>query len=88
MSQPIRIIEKKVFGPDENGDCYTYIRGFCDSSSEKPTELIAEGSNLINIETGAWLFFNEESRIWRQLASISVIGSEWIKWTLLWRSYV
>ena len=54
----------KVFGPDENGDVYEYFEGFCDSTETKPVDLIADGSNVIETDTGEWYFFNEKSKTW------------------------
>lgn len=54
----------KAFGPDEHGEVYEYFEGFCDSSEEKPTDLVADGSNLIETDTGDWYFFNEKTQSW------------------------
>ena len=60
----IRKIAEKTYGPNENGEVYTYFIGFCDSSDDKPVTLVADGSNVIETDTGAWYFFNEKSKKW------------------------
>lgn len=60
----------KLFGPDENGDAYEYFEGFCDSTEDKPVDLVADGSNVIETDTGDWCFFNEKSKSWNPLLNI------------------
>lgn len=56
----------KTFGPDENGNVFEYFEGYCDSSEVEnlPTELVADGSNVIVSDSGDWYFFNEKSKVW------------------------
>lgn len=60
----MRKINIKHFGPDCDGKFYEYFEGFCDSSEVKPTELVADGSQLIESDTGDWWFFNEKTQTW------------------------
>lgn len=62
----------KTFGPDENGNVYEYFEGYCDSSetASLPTELVADGSNVIESDSGDWYFFNEKSKSWGVMLSI------------------
>lgn len=41
-----------------------YIEGACDSSETKPTELIADGSILVESNTGDVYFFNKKTSTW------------------------
>ncbi len=68
----MRKINEKVFGPNENGEVYEYFEGYCDSNETKPTELVADGSNLIETDTGDWYFFNEASKTWEAKLNIEV----------------
>lgn len=42
----------------------TYLEGNCNSTDTKPTKNVANGSNLIETDTGDWYFFNEETKTW------------------------
>lgn len=66
----VRKLVEKVFKPDENGDVYVYFEGFCNSEDEKPIDFTAEGSNLIESDTGDWYFFNENAGTWNKLLTI------------------
>ena len=41
-----------------------YVEGFCNSTDTKPVNGIANGSNLIESDTGDWYFFNEKTQTW------------------------
>lgn len=41
-----------------------YCEGFCLSTDTKPTDGIANGSILVEIDTGNVFFFNEEASTW------------------------
>ena len=43
---------------------FEYVEGYCNSSDIKPTSGIANGSNLIETDTGNWYFFNESTKTW------------------------
>ena len=49
---------------NDPGDRPIYIEGFCNSGDEKPTENIANGSNLIDMDTLDMYFFNAETSVW------------------------
>ena len=66
----MRKTTSKLFGPDENGDFYEYFEVYCDSSEDKPTHLIADGSNVICTDNGNWDFFNEKSQTWNTMLNI------------------
>ena len=36
-----------------------FIEGYCQDASELPTTNIAEGSNVIEVPTGDWYFYDE-----------------------------
>ena len=56
----------KLFGPDEDNKFYEYFEGYCDTSEveDLPTELVADGSNVIDTKEGDWYFFNENEKVW------------------------
>ena len=62
----------KAFGPDENGNVYEYFEGYCDSSETEglPTEFVADGSNVIESDSGDWYFFNEKTKSWGVMLNI------------------
>lgn len=60
----MRKVATKLFGPNENGEFHEYFEGYCDSSETKPTDLVADGSNVIETDTGDWYFFNEKEQEW------------------------
>lgn len=66
----MRKTTSKLFGPDENGNFYEYFEGYCDSSEVMPTNLIADGSNVIRTDNGNWDFFNEKSQSWSTMLNI------------------
>lgn len=66
----MRKIGVKTFGPDENGNVYEYFDGYCNSDETKPTEFVADGSNVIETDTGNWWFFNEDSKSWSVMLNI------------------
>lgn len=51
-------------------DAVIYLEGFCLSSDEKPTERIATGSNIIEVDTGNVYFFDEVTSTWNFTLSI------------------
>lgn len=61
----IRKIIQKTFGPYcPDGEVYEYFEGFCNSNDTKPTRLVAEGSKLIETDTGKGWLFNETTGAW------------------------
>lgn len=62
----------KLYGPDENGNFYKYFEGYCDSSETEnlPTEQVADGSNVIESDSGDWYFFNEKTKSWGLMLNI------------------
>lgn len=68
----MRKIVQKFYGPDENGNVYEYFEAFADSSeAEKyPTEFIADGSSIIETDSGNWKFFNEKTKAWKLMLNI------------------
>lgn len=68
----MRKVVSKVFGPDSEGNAYEYFEGYCDSEefSTLPTELVADGSNVIESDTGNWNFFNEKTKSWSTLLTL------------------
>lgn len=45
-------------------EAVTYIEGFCVNGDTKPTERIATGSNIIEVDTGDVYFYDEETSTW------------------------
>lgn len=63
----IRYTKRLVVDKIVDGDKTTYIEmleGYCNTSDEKPTKNVANGSNLIDTDTGDWYFFNEKTQTW------------------------
>ena len=63
----IRYTKRQTVGEIKDGNKTTYIEyleGYCNTSDEKPTKNIANGSNLIDTDTGGWYFFNEKTQTW------------------------
>ena len=56
----------KLYGPDAEGRFFEYFEGYCDSTEVEglPTELVADGSNVITSDEGDWYFFNEKTKTW------------------------
>lgn len=50
---------------DKNGKLYG--EGVCVSADDKPTEKIANGSTLIEMDTGNIYMFDEEAGEWRDI---------------------
>ena len=57
-------ITKSLSVGSENGLLINYIEGNIDSSEDKPTEQIAEGSILVETDTGDVYFFSENANAW------------------------
>jgi len=63
----IRYANRKTVGSIKDGNKMTYIEyfeGYCNTSDEKPVKNVANGSNLIDTDTGDWYFFNEKTQTW------------------------
>lgn len=63
----IRYTKRVVIGSETSGDTTTYfdyVEGYCNSDDSKPSQNIANGSNLIETDTGDWYFFNEKTKTW------------------------
>lgn len=59
----MRIISEKVIEITPEGTVMTFVEGYCHNSERDnlPKNGICEGSNFIEVDTGDWLFFNEET---------------------------
>ena len=66
----MRKVVSKLFGPEEDGKCFEYFEGYCSSDEDKPTELVADGSNLIETDTGDLYMFNEKTATWSVRSTI------------------
>ena len=68
----VRKVVTKTFGPDADGHVYEYFEGYINSEDfdDLPTEFIANGSNVIESDTGNWDFFNEKTQSWSTLLNI------------------
>ena len=70
---------RKVIGNKETVDGTVpvmYVEGSCDSSETKPTDLIAEGSILVESDTGDVYFFNDKTTTWIKQFSFQGAGGE------------
>lgn len=45
-----------------------YVEGHCKSGDSKPTVKIANGSQLVEMDTGKIFFFDKASSVWREWA--------------------
>lgn len=63
----LRITNEKEVQNLPSLNAVRYIEGFCTSLDAKPTERIATGSNLIEVDTGNVFFFDEEAATWSAL---------------------
>ena len=66
----LRITKSKEVQNLPSLNAVIYIEGFCLSSDEKPTERIATGSNIIEVDTGNVYFFDEVTSTWNFTLSI------------------
>ena len=57
-------ITKSMTAGDLNGSIVNYIEGSLDSTETKPSDNIADGSILVESDTGKVYFFNEKSATW------------------------
>lgn len=60
----IRYTKRQTVGEIKDGNkttCIEYLEGYCNTSDEKPVKNVANGSNLIDTDTGGWYFFNEKT---------------------------
>ena len=57
-------IEKTELVPRADGNHKKWIEGTCKSSEEKPTEDIAFGSRMMEIDTSIMYHFDEDSSEW------------------------
>lgn len=67
----LRKINEKVIDFPGEGDCYTFFEGYCNSGDTKPTEKVAEGSLLIEVDTGNGYLFSESSGSWVRKISVT-----------------
>lgn len=66
----LRITKEKEIQNAPSLNAVRYVEGFCLSTDTKPTDRIATGSSLIEVDTGDVWFFNEESSTWSALLSL------------------
>lgn len=58
----------KTIPKTENGSDYAYYEGSCLSTDTKPSSGIANGSILLEMDTGKVYQFDEEHSQWREFA--------------------
>ena len=63
----LRITNEKEVQNLPSLNAVRFIEGFCLSTDSKPTERIATGSNLIEVDTGNVFFYDEEAETWSAL---------------------
>lgn len=66
----LRITKQKEVQNYPSLDAVAYIEGFCHSTDTKPTDRIATGSNIIEVDTGDVYFFDEETSAWSVMLSL------------------
>lgn len=66
----LRITKEKEVQNMPSLDAVKYVEGFCLSTDTKPTDRIATGSNIIEVDTGDVYFFDEESASWSVMLSL------------------
>ena len=66
----LRITEKTEIQNLPSLEAVTYIEGFCVSTDQKPTDRIATGSSLIEIDTGNVYFYDEVAGTWSVMLNL------------------
>ena len=66
----LRITKQKEIQNPPSLEAVTYIEGFCTIDDTKPTERIATGSSIIEVDTGDVYFFDEETSSWTAMLSL------------------
>lgn len=59
MDKKLTIVEERYIAGDVK-----YIEGFCETGADLPTDNIATGSNIYNIDEGVAYFFKASSGEW------------------------
>ena len=66
----MRKIVSKVLQTQE-GEYSEYFKGFCDSSEDKPTAFVADGSLITETDTGNMYLFSESDSSWSKTGNIA-----------------
>lgn len=66
----LRITKQKEVQNLPSLDAVLYIEGFCVSTDTKPTDRIATGSNIIEVDTGNVFFYDEGTSTWSIMLSL------------------
>lgn len=66
----LRIAKEKEVQNLPSLDAVRYIEAFCTSADEKPTERIATGSSIIEVDTGNVYFFDEGTSTWSAMLNL------------------
>ena len=66
----LRITKEKEIQNAPSLNAVRYVEGFCASTDTKPTDRIATGSNIIEVDTGDVYFFDEETSAWSVMLSL------------------
>lgn len=61
----IRRLNERLVGL-ENGEAINVATIYCNSTDTKPTDGLANGSKLIEVDTGTQYLFNEATSTWVQ----------------------
>ena len=60
----VRYSEKEMRGFDANGNPVFYGEGSCESTDTKPTDRVATGSIITEVDTKKVFFYSEETEEW------------------------
>ena len=62
----LRVVSSKYMGTEADGTVLTFIEGYSDSDDRAtlPTKGVCQGSNVIEVDSGDWLFFREKTKEW------------------------
>ena len=66
----VRIVYEKEVQNLPSLEAVKYIEGFCLSTDNKPTDRIATGSNIIEVDTGDVYFYEEVAGTWSVMLSL------------------
>ena len=68
----VRKVVERPYEPNSNNEVYTYFEGFCNSDDDKPEKYVAQGSNLMEVDSGITKFYDEKTGSWNTLMTASV----------------
>lgn len=63
--------ERTLLNEDASGNRLWYVEGHCLSTDSKPTQHIANGSCMIEMDTGKVYFYDQAGGTWREFGGAS-----------------